>query len=136
MISMLLDHHDWLKIPEIHWEATTERVLTMEYCEGNTNKQRNNNKPNTPFCILGGHVNDLSYLKSQGIDPASISSKISAMYADMIFKLGYVHCDPHPGNVLVQKGDDGKPRVVLLDHGLYTQLTYEFRQNYAHVNKQ
>ena len=43
------------------------------------------------------------------------------MYADMIFKFGYVHCDPHPGNVLVKKDPvTGSPQIVLLDHGLYT----------------
>ena len=43
------------------------------------------------------------------------------MYADMIFKFGYVHCDPHPGNVLVRKDRaTGRPQIVLLDHGLYT----------------
>ena len=43
------------------------------------------------------------------------------MYADMIFKFGYVHCDPHPGNVLVRKDTaTGRPQIVLLDHGLYT----------------
>ena len=39
----------------------------------------------------------------------------------MIFKFGYVHCDPHPGNVLVRKDRaTGRPQIVLLDHGLYT----------------
>lgn len=36
LLQMLLEHHDWLKVPEIHWEQTTDRVLTMEYCEGET----------------------------------------------------------------------------------------------------
>ncbi len=49
------------------WELTTDRVLTMEYCEG-------------------GHVNDIGYLRRNGIDPFPVSSKISQMYADMIFK--------------------------------------------------
>lgn len=37
----------------------------------------------------------------------------------MIFNNGYVHCDPHPGNVLVKKSDDEKVSIILLDHGLY-----------------
>ena len=36
----------------------------------------------------------------------------------MIFVQGYVHCDPHPGNVLVNKTKRGT-QIVLLDHGLY-----------------
>ena len=54
------------------------------------------------------------------MDLLGISKNISQMYADMIFKYGYVHCDPHPGNVLVRKNANGKEEIVLLDHGLYT----------------
>ena len=36
----------------------------------------------------------------------------------MIFVHGYVHCDPHPGNVLVKQTSNGL-QIVLLDHGLY-----------------
>ncbi len=42
-----------------------------------------------------------------------------------IFRFGYVHCDPHPGNVLVQKDPQGHVKIVLLDHGLYTVKEYE-----------
>ncbi|KAL5008761.1 hypothetical protein ScPMuIL_014342 [Solemya velum] len=48
----------------------------------------------------------------------------------MIFVQGYVHCDPHPGNVLVKKTKHG-PQIVLLDHGLYQTLTDDFRVNYS-----
>lgn len=111
-ISILLEKFSWLKIPEIHWDLTSDRVIVMEYCPG-------------------GHVNDLEYIKANKIDPLDISKKIGQMYAEMIFRYGYVHCDPHPGNVLVQKDDNGNPQIVLLDHGLYTQLTHDFRKNYA-----
>ena len=32
---------------------------------------------------------------------------------------GFIHCDPHAGNVLVRPGSDGTAQIVLLDHGLY-----------------
>ena len=32
----------------------------------------------------------------------------------------YIHCDPHPGNLLVRRADGGDVEIVLLDHGLYT----------------
>lgn len=41
------------------------------------------------------------------------------LYSEMIFKHGYIHCDPHPGNVLVDRRD-GQTKLVLLDHGLYS----------------
>jgi aarF domain-containing kinase len=66
-------------------------------------------------------------LRSQGIDMYDVSRKIGEMYSKMIFDDGYVHCDPHPGNVLVRKNQAGKTEIVLLDHGLYTQLSSHFR---------
>ena len=49
----------------------------------------------------------------------------------MIFDEGYVHCDPHPGNVLVDRQQGGNTQIVLLDHGLYTQLSNKFRSGLA-----
>lgn len=49
-----------------------------------------------------------------------VSRHLGKMYSEMMFVHGFVHCDPHPGNVLVRKRPDtGKAEIVLLDHGLY-----------------
>lgn len=49
-----------------------------------------------------------------------ISRHLGKMYSEMIFVNGFVHCDPHPGNVLVRKRPGSeKAEIVLLDHGLY-----------------
>ena len=42
-------------------------------------------------------------------------------------------CDPHPGNVLVRAKADGRPQLVLLDHGLYRELTPHFRLSYCRL---
>lgn len=42
-----------------------------------------------------------------------------------------MHCDPHPGNILVQRLPNGKPKLILLDHGLYITTTPSFRHDYA-----
>ncbi|XP_068821418.1 aarF domain-containing protein kinase 1 isoform X6 [Capricornis sumatraensis] len=53
-------------------------------------------------------------------DFLKISRHLGRLYSEMIFVNGFVHCDPHPGNVLVRKRPDtGKVEIVLLDHGLY-----------------
>jgi len=50
----------------------------------------------------------------------------------MIFTNGFVHCDPHPGNLLVNFLPNKKDfEIVLLDHGLYTNLPRSFCYNYA-----
>lgn len=43
--------------------------------------------------------------------------------------------DPHPGNLLLRKGKNGKPEIVLVDHGLYRRLDREFQVSYASLWK-
>ncbi len=52
--------------------------------------------------------------------PPQVSLKLGQMYSEMIFLQGYIHCDPHPGNVLVRAGQGGGAEIILLDHGLYS----------------
>ncbi len=47
--------------------------------------------------------------------------KLGQLFSEMIFQQGFVHCDPHPGNILVRCGSNtGKLEIVMLDHGLYS----------------
>ncbi|XP_071450783.1 aarF domain-containing kinase 1 [Hetaerina americana] len=110
--------YPWLKIPKVFWELTTSRVLTMEYVDG------------------AGQVNDLEYIQREGIDPFLLSSRLGNIYSEMIFKNGFVHSDPHPGNILVRKRKGailGDVEIILLDHGLYADLTDEFRARYSRL---
>ncbi|XP_064427493.1 aarF domain-containing protein kinase 1 isoform X3 [Mirounga angustirostris] len=104
-----------MEVPRIYWELSTKRVLLMEFVDG-------------------GQVNDRDYMERNKIDVNEISCHLGKMYSEMIFVNGFVHCDPHPGNVLVRKRPDtGKAEIVLLDHGLYQVLTDEFRLDYCHL---
>ncbi|KAI4875437.1 hypothetical protein NFI96_005877 [Prochilodus magdalenae] len=63
-----------------------------------------------------------------------ISRNLGKMYSEMIFVNGFVHCDPHPGNVLVRKCPKSfKTEIVLLDHGLYQVLNQDFRMDYCRL---
>ena len=44
---------------------------------------------------------------------------------------GWVHCDPHPGNIFIRRLPSGKPELVLIDHGLYIHMKPEFRHQYS-----
>lgn len=112
-VRRMFSHFDWLVVPGIHWGLTTKRVLTMDFCEG-------------------GHVNDKKYLQDHNISATELSERLGKLYSEMIFVQGYVHCDPHPGNLLVQSSPNGAS-LVLLDHGLYTELTDQFRLQYANL---
>ena len=55
----------------------------------------------------------------------------------MIFKYGFVHADPHPGNIFVRPKEDQENKkhkdydIVLLDHGIYRELSPEVLKNYS-----
>ncbi|XP_025158864.1 uncharacterized aarF domain-containing protein kinase 1 isoform X2 [Harpegnathos saltator] len=110
-VSKLFASYRWLLIPRIYWDVTTSRVLTMEFLEG-------------------GQVNDLEYMRAHRLNPYEVSSKLGRLYSHMIFIDGFVHSDPHPGNILV-RNHDSQAEIVLLDHGLYANLSDEFRWDYS-----
>ena len=76
----------------------------MEYCEGFS-------------------TTDAAKIKEHKINVNQISKRLGIIFSEMIFANGFVHCDPHPGNVLINPiKKDGKEtdfEIVLLDHGLY-----------------
>jgi aarF domain-containing kinase len=60
-------------------------------------------------------------------------NKLIRAFADQIFVTGFVHCDPHPGNVFVRPHPLNKKdfQVVILDHGLCLDLPNQFRKQYS-----
>jgi len=50
----------------------------------------------------------------------------------MIFNHGFIHCDAHPGNILVRKQNNKLGHdIVLLDHGLYRSIKPETIRNFS-----
>ncbi|GAB4827358.1 hypothetical protein Ancab_034245 [Ancistrocladus abbreviatus] len=102
-------NHKRVKVPQVFWDLTTSQVLTMEFCAGNK-------------------VDDVEFFKKEGIDPIKVAKVMSEVFANMIFVHGFVHGDPHPGNILVSReGQNG----FCLDHGMYKQLKEDFRLHYC-----
>ncbi|KAI8325545.1 ABC1-domain-containing protein [Martensiomyces pterosporus] len=98
----------------------SERVLIMEYIDGK-------------------RCDDLQYLRQHGISPDEVSREIGRVFAEMTFVQGFLHCDPHPGNLFVRPRNRNETThghnfdLVLLDHGLYRQLPAQFRYEYAEM---
>ena len=105
-------HDSRVKVPKVYDKYTRERVLTMSY-------------------EVGTPVTHVKKMREQGIDLKELSQLISEVFNHMIFKAGFVHSDPHPGNLFVRKTPNGKLEIVLLDHGIYQELKEETRLSYA-----
>jgi aarF domain-containing kinase len=123
-----------LIVPRVHWDLSSRRILVMDYVGG------------PDVC----KVNELDKLRGFGVDLRKLSERLTKAYSEMIFLHGFVHCDPHPGNILVRRRPkrhrwlvDALPLgsgysdfdIVLLDHGLYRELSDDFRVNYARLWK-
>ncbi|XP_038047396.1 uncharacterized aarF domain-containing protein kinase 5-like isoform X2 [Patiria miniata] len=103
-----LQHLKYIYVPKVHWNLTSKRVLTMEY-------------------IHGCKVTNVEQIEEMGIAPADVDAKLIEAFGEQIFRSGFVHADPHPGNIFVRKAKDGKAELVLLDHGLYEELPAKVR---------
>ncbi|MDJ0788845.1 MAG: AarF/UbiB family protein, partial [Myxococcota bacterium] len=88
-----------VRVPSIHWPLTRERVLTMEFIDG---------------C----KINDRAGLEAQGVDVDEIVTWATRAFLHMIFRDGFFHCDPHPGNLVV----DPEGRIGILDFGMNQRL--------------
>jgi aarF domain-containing kinase len=84
------------------------------------------------FCT-GTPLTDVQGLRNSGVDLAAVSRIVTEMFSEQIFVHGFVHADPHPGNVLVALDGRGRPQVTLLDHGLYRELSTDFRLAYCRL---
>lgn len=55
------------------------------------------------------------------------------VFAEMIFVHGFVHGDPHPGNILVSPEGHKGFSLVILDHGFYRNLDERFRLDFCQL---
>jgi len=92
---------DWVKVPFIYWDYTSEKVLTMEYCPGIK-------------------INNVAELDALGLDRTRLARLIVEGYLLQILKYGLFHADPHPGNISVDPKDGGK--IVYYDFGMMGRL--------------
>lgn len=69
--------------PKVYWNLSTSRILTMEFMDAT-------------------EVTDVKSIKGLGIHPVDVSNLVSKAFAEMIFKHGFVHCDPHAANMMVR----------------------------------
>lgn len=66
-----------------------------------------------------------------GLGLKPVMETMVSLFSAQMFLWGVVHCDPHPGNIFIRRLPSGKSELVLIDHGLYIQMSPKFRHDYA-----
>jgi predicted unusual protein kinase regulating ubiquinone biosynthesis (AarF/ABC1/UbiB family) len=94
-------------IPAVYREHSTSRVIVLEDVEAIK-------------------ITDLAGLEAAGIDPKQVAERLLETYFLQIFKEGFFHADPHPGNLFVRPypesiWDRAEPRqfwLTFIDFGM------------------
>jgi len=95
-----LKEFDLIVVPRAVDDFTTSRVLTTNY-------------------IRGHKITSLSPLAKTELDGAGLAEQLFRAYLKQILVDGFVHADPHPGNVFLTEDD----RVALFDLGMVAHVS-------------
>jgi predicted unusual protein kinase regulating ubiquinone biosynthesis (AarF/ABC1/UbiB family) len=102
--AQLHAHNPRIAVPRIYREATSRRVLTMEW-------------------IDGVKLTNLEAVRELGIDPDELVQVGVNCSLQQLLEHGFFHADPHPGNLLALP--DG--RLAYLDFGMMSEVSRESR---------
>jgi predicted unusual protein kinase regulating ubiquinone biosynthesis (AarF/ABC1/UbiB family) len=88
-----------IRVPQVYWDLTSERVLTMERIEGT-------------------RIDDVATLRKKGFDGTELVKALLFSVFEGGLRHGLFHGDLHAGNLYVD--DDGK--IVFFDFGIMGRL--------------
>ena len=86
-------------VPKVHWEQTSEAVLTMEY-------------------VAGIKVSEFERLREGGLDLKVIARNGADCLLKQVLVHGFFHGDPHPGNIFILENNV----ICMLDYGMVGRL--------------
>ena len=111
--AIMFANNDRVYIPAIYRQHSTRRVLTLEDVEAIK-------------------ITDIEAMTAVGIDPVEVADILFDAYFHQIFREGFFHADPHPGNLFIKprtdlewyEGDEeGRPFwLIFIDFGMVGQV--------------
>ena len=150
---------DKVYIPKVYPDYSTKKVMVAEWIDG----VRLSDKAGI-FHLMGEKPPSHLDQRSSSPDPLSATSLVASpissptsslimpdkplkggvktimqtmveLFSAQMFEWGWVHCDPHPGNVLIRPSPSNprRPQVVLLDHGLYVRVPEDFKREWVRL---
>ena len=95
--------------PKVHWDLTTQKILTLEFMEG-------------------FKVTHADKLKEHGIDPRGLATDLIHFYCKQIFIDGVYHADPHPGNIIIWPQGASNYKIAMVDYGATARISPRMRE--------
>lgn len=92
-------------VPKLFDEFTTPHLLVEEYIEGIA-------------------INNFQKLEENGYDLEEIGRKLMLAFIKQVFKDGFFHGDPHPGNLMISDG-----KIIFIDFGIIGVLDEPLRHS-------
>lgn len=97
-------------IPEVYWETTSQRILTIEWVDG-----------------IG--IYNKKEIIEAGHDVDEIAKNVAISFFNQAYRDGFFHADLHPGNIFIDK----QGRVVPIDFGIMGRLDKKNRLSVAQI---
>jgi 2-octaprenylphenol hydroxylase (EC 1.14.13.-) len=92
-----------LYVPEVIWDLSTERALTLER-------------------VRGVSADDIAAIDAAGLDRKHLAEKGVRLFYEQVFRDNFFHADAHPGNIWVDTARVDEPRFIALDFGIMGSL--------------
>jgi len=102
-------------VPRIVRSLSTRQVLTLED-------------------VYAIKITDYDEITAAGIDRSEVAERLLGTYLQQIFEDGFVHADPHPGNLFVTPlpGEEGEPvkwQLTFVDFGMVARVPESLRDS-------
>jgi ubiquinone biosynthesis protein len=102
--------HDGYRVPDIDWDRTSSRVMTIEW-------------------IDGIKISDLAALREAGHDMPLLARRLVLAFLTQAISAGFFHADMHQGNLFVR----GDGTIVAIDFGIMGRINRQARQWLAEI---
>jgi len=96
------EHDPDIFVPKVYTQFTNKQILVEEF-------------------VQGIKVSDINALNSSGLDVLQLSKKAIRLMFDQLFRNGFFHADPHPGNIFILPGNV----ISFIDFGMMGTLRQE-----------
>jgi ubiquinone biosynthesis protein len=105
-------HSTIFYVPEVYWNYTYTRAMTLERIEG------------IPIA-------QIETLKQNNVNLKKLAENIVEIFFTQVFRDCFFHADMHPGNIFVDASDPKNPRCLAVDFGIMGSLNASDRRYLA-----